>query len=200
MKQENINKARIAGTVTAELKAYECCGEQFYSFILSSKRDSDVCDNVRVNISQYLLKTVNVGDKIQLVGQIRTYDKMTDGKRKLIITFFAQAVEEYTRDINEVELTGSFCKVPTLRITPLGRTIADALIAVNRPRGKADYIPLIVWGRTASHISELGVGAVVMVQGRLQSREYQKKQPDGSFTTMTAYEVSVNRISEVAEE
>lgn len=196
MRQENINKARIAGEVTTEPKVYDCCGEQFYSFTLSAKRDSGTSDNVRVNISQYLLKSVNVGDKLQLSGQIRTYDKPTDGKNKLIVTFFAQAVEEYTRDINEVDLSGYFCKAPTFRMTPLGRSIADALLAVNRPRGKTDYIPLIVWGRTANHISELNVGAAVTVHGRLQSREYEKKQQDGSFVTMTAYEVSVNRISE----
>ena len=35
----------------------------------------------------------------------------------------------------------------------------------------------------------------VALSGRIQSREYQKKQPDESFVTMTAYEVSISKLA-----
>lgn len=41
---------------------------------------------------------------------------------------------------------------------------------------------------------KLSVGENVKVVGRMQSRVYQKKQPDGSVLDKTAYEVSVSQI------
>ena len=46
---------------------------------------------------------------------------------------------------NQIFLDGYVCKPPVYRKTPLGREIADILIAVNRPYGKSDYIPCIAW-------------------------------------------------------
>lgn len=106
---------------------------------------------------------------------------------------------DYTDYINEIELTGFFCKPPVHRTTPLGRDICDVQIAVNRDRQKSDYIPLIIWGRTARLIARLDVGAHVNVKGRLQSRVYQKQTEQGVIEK-TAYEVSVSRISEVTDD
>ena len=50
------------------------------------------------------------------------------------------------------------CKPPIYRKTPLGREIADVLVAVNRPYGKSDYIPCIAWGRNARFAGGLEVG------------------------------------------
>ena len=46
---------------------------------------------------------------------------------------------------NQIFLDGYICKDPIYRKTPLGREIADLLIAVNRSYGKSDYIPCICW-------------------------------------------------------
>lgn len=194
----NTNKATIAGRVVSEPAEYECCGETFYSFMLATARDSGTEDVVPVNISKYLMKEIELQSKVCLVGQIRTYNKAVNGKNRLLVVFFAQELKEYTEDLNQVELTGYFCKKPQHRVTPLGRDICDALLAVNRERGKSDYVPCIVWGRTAQHIGELEVGAKVKIQGRLQSRVYNKKTDDGVIQ-QTAYEVSVNRIAEDEE-
>ncbi len=195
------NRAVIAGTVVTESASYECCGERFYSFSISTKRDSGVEDILPVNISQFLIKKITVGDKLCLEGQVRTYNKIVNGKSRLIVVFFAQEVREYESDINQIELTGYFCKVPEYRVTPLGREICDILLAVNRERGKSDYVPCICWGRTAAHIATLNVGAKAAVVGRFQSREYEKKDAEGQVICKnTAYEVSVNRINEVMED
>lgn len=197
MKNEN-NAATIAGMVATEPRKYDCCGELFYAFDLSVRRLSGAYDSIPVNMPVVLCDEVNVGDELCLVGQVRTYNKVVDGKSKLIVVFFALEVSEYKGSENDVELTGFLCKTPVYRTTPLGRDICDVLLAVNRDRQKSDYVPLIVWGRTARYIARLGVGACVRINGRLQSRVYQKQTEQGSVDKM-AYEVSVNRIEEVTD-
>lgn len=198
MKNEN-NAATVAGMVATESKRYDCCGELFYAFDLSVRRMSGAEDLIPVNMPVVLCDEVNVGDELCLVGQVRTYNKMVDGKSRLIVVFFALEVAEYKGNENEVELTGFFCKPPVRRTTPLGRDICNVQIAVNRDRQKSDYIPLIIWGRTARLIARLDVGAHVNVKGRLQSRVYQKQTEQGVIEK-TAYEVSVSRISEVTDD
>lgn len=198
MKNEN-NAAMVAGVVATEPKKYDCCGEMFYAFDLSVMRMSGAIDLIPVNMPVVLCEEVNFGDRISLVGQVRTYNKVVDGKSRLFVVFFALETADYTEYINEIELTGFFCKPPVHRTTPLGRDICDAQIAVNRDRQKSDYIPLIIWGRTARLIARLDVGAHVNVKGRLQSRVYQKQTEQGVIEK-TAYEVSVSRISEVTDD
>ena len=198
MKNEN-NAAMVAGVVATEPKKYDCCGEMFYAFDLSVMRMSGAIDLIPVNMPVVLCDELNFGDRISLVGQVRTYNRVVDGKSRLFVVFFALETADYTDYINEIELTGFFCKPPVRRTTPLGRDICDAQIAVNRDRQKSDYIPLIIWGRTARLISRLDVGAHVNVKGRLQSRVYQKQTEQGVIEK-TAYEVSVSRISEVTDD
>lgn len=198
MKNEN-NAAMVAGVVATEPKKYGCCGEMFYAFDLSVMRMSGAIDLIPVNMPVVLCEELNFGDRISLVGQVRTYNRVVDGKSRLFVVFFALETADYTDYINEIELTGFFCKPPVHRTTPLGRDICDVQIAVNRDRQKSDYIPLIIWGRTARLIARLDVGAHVNVKGRLQSRVYQKQTEQGVIEK-TAYEVSVSRISEVTDD
>lgn len=198
MKNEN-NAAMLAGVVATEPKKYDCCGETFYAFDLSVMRMSGAVDLIPVNMPVVLCEELNFGDRISLVGQVRTYNRVVDGKSRLFVVFFALETADYTDYINEIELTGFFCKSPVHRTTPLGRDICDVQIAVNRDRQKSDYIPLIIWGRTARLIARLDVGAHVNVKGRLQSRVYQKQTEQGVIEK-TAYEVSVSRISEATDD
>ena len=96
---------------------------------------------------------------------------------------------------NIIHLTGAICKPPSFRTTPFGREIADLMLAVNRAFGKSDYIPCIAWGRTARYAAGLSVGDRLEVQGRFQSREYQKQMPDGTVMNRMAYEVSLSRLT-----
>lgn len=198
MKNEN-NAAMVAGVVATEPKKYDCCGEMFYAFDLSVMRMSGAIDLIPVNMPVVLFEELSFGDRISLVGQVRTYNRVVDGKSRLCVVFFALETADYTNYINDIELTGFFCKPPVHRTTPLGRDICDVQIAVNRDRQKSDYIPLIIWGRTARLIARLDVGAHVNVKGRLQSRVYQKQTEQGVIEK-TAYEVSVSRISEVTDD
>ena len=101
---------------------------------------------------------------------------------------------------NKIFLDGYICKQPIYRETPLGREIADVLLAVNRPYGKSDYIPCIAWGRNAIYASGLEVGTRLQIEGRIQSREYQKRISETESETRTAYEVSISRLEVVEDE
>lgn len=105
-------------------------------------------------------------------------------------------MDEIEDDIksNQIYLDGYICKEPIYRKTPLGREIADLLVAVNRSYGKSDYIPCICWGRNARYASSFEVGSHVEVYGRIQSREYIKKIGEEQTEKRVAYEVSVNKI------
>ena len=102
--------------------------------------------------------------------------------------------EEEMEHPNQIYLDGYICKAPIYRMTPLGREIADVLLAVNRAYGKSDYIPCICWGRNARFAGKLEVGEHVAIWGRIQSREYQKKLSENEFEKRIAYEVSVSKL------
>lgn len=204
------NKIELCGVITSvpELN-HKTYGENFYGFRLSCSRKSTEKDMLPIIVSDRLveIKDLQVGKKISVKGQVRTFNKhISDDKRKLLIMVFARdawEVEEESESApefnNNVKLSGYICKPPVYRVTPKGREIADVLIAVNRTYGKSDYIPCITWGRNARYTGNLDVGTRVDVEGRLQSREYTKKLDDGTEEIRTAYEISVSRIEESEE-
>ena len=177
-------------------------------------RLSDTQDIIPVTISERLIPdgSLEIGKKVLIKGQFRSYNSYENERNKLILTVFAkdiffedeiesQVSEEENKEIvsNEVILTGYICKKPIYRQTPFGREIADLLLAVNRAYNKSDYIPAIAWGRTARFCQNIDVGTEVKVTGRVQSRTYEKKFEDGTSETRVAYEVSVASL-EVVEE
>ena len=99
--------------------------------------------------------------------------------------------------VNQIFMDGFICKPPVYRKTPLGREIADILLAVNRPYGKSDYIPCICWGRNARYASAFAVGGHVLLWGRIQSREYMKRIGENQSEKRIAYEVSVSKLEYV---
>ncbi len=200
---QNNNCVSLVGTVGGEFKfSHEVYCEKFYNFSLETPRLSGNCDVIVVTVSEQLLhsKCIKVGDKVCITGQFRSYNNNSPCGNKLILTVFAKEIAHASAEkicgcINEISLTGYVCKPPIFRITPFGREITDLLIAVNRTYNKSDYIPCIAWGRNAKSASLLGVGDKVVIQGRVQSREYQKKLCDSSCITKTAYEVSISKIT-----
>ena len=194
-----VNALSLTGTI-AEMPAFshDVFGEAFYQLILAVPRLSGVHDMLPITASERLLDLVNPEPNLplHLEGQVRSYNKMIGGVGRLLITAFAQRLTPPTGDENpnSVILSGALCKPPAYRTTPFGREIADMMLAVNRAFGKSDYIPCIAWGRNARFASRLSVGDHIIVEGRLQSRPYQKQMPDGAVLDKVAYEVSVSRL------
>jgi primosomal replication protein N len=203
------NKLEISGKVSSAPAFYhESYGEKFYTFTIESPRLSESVDEVPVMISEKILGGIKVGDCVTVSGQLRTYNRYEDNHRKLLIFAFARDIKVITEEEfkaienpNWIEITGFICKEPVYRTTPLGREIADLLIAVNRAYKKSDYVPVISWGRNAKYASLFDIGTKVKVTGRIQSRNYEKKIDETNKVSKVAYEVSVTNITvDIAEE
>ena len=198
--QEKNNKVFISGEIVTSAEfSHEVYGEGFYEMNVLVKRLSGQGDILPVTISERLINTENlrVGDTINAIGQFRSYNKLVDGKSKLMLTVFVRELINNTtiKNPNNIVLVGYVCKPPVYRTTPFNREIADILIAVNRSYNKSDYIPCIAWGRNARFAKNLCVGEKIAISGRIQSREYQKRLSDDDIKVMTAYEVSVSKLS-----
>ena len=195
------NCLSLIGTIISEKKfSHEIYGESFYLFNLEVPRLSDNSDVIPITISERLIANfdLEIGRKIVIQGQFRSYNSYENEKNKLVLTVFAKDIMEYKEDeeqeekvSNEVILKGYICKKPIYRQTPFGREIADLLLAVNRAYNKSDYIPCIAWGRNARFCEGMEVGTEVKVIGRVQSRIYEKKFEDGTVEQRVAYEVSI---------
>ena len=197
------NIAELCGAVLSELKfSHKTYGEIFYTFVLGIERRSGYIDEINIMVSERLIfeNPPRVNDFVEIKGQVRTYNELTEGKNKLNVVVFAKEIflsENFGYNENYVYLEGFLCKEPLKRTSPLGRDICDLMLAVNRMYNKSDYIPCIAWGRNAGYAESLGVGTKLSVEGRIQSREYRKKLEDGSSEMRKAFEVSIVKIEEI---
>lgn len=196
----NNNTVELSGEVLDDPKySHEIYNETFYEFNLKVMRLSDTYDIVPVTVSEKLLfdNDIRQGKKISTVGQFRSFNKLEDGKSKLMLTMFVRELKPFDANLNpnKIEIIGYICKEPVYRTTPFNREICDVLLAVNRNYNKSDYLPCIAWGRNARFVRNLQIGDKVSVSGRIQSREYQKKQEDGNIENHTAYEVSLSQVT-----
>lgn len=196
------NQVVIMGEIVSDFAfSHEIFGEGFYMVDVRVERLSDSIDIIPLMVSERLLDVNGdyKGMYIVVNGQFRSYNRHEERKNKLVLSVFAREIDfvdeigENTKS-NQIYLDGFICKEPVYRKTPLGREIADLLLAVNRPYGKSDYIPCICWGRNARFASNFEVGARCAVWGRIQSREYMKKISDEQLEKRVAYEVSVSKL------
>src|SRR5690554_6254966 len=198
----------MAGKLKNELVfSHSIYGEGFYNTYVEIPRLSDIKDVLPVTISERLIQGIELEleDDIVVEGQLRSYNKTINGNNKLILITFARelrriSTEEEIKNPNQIYLDGFICKKPLYRTTPFGREITDLLVAVNRPYNKSDYIPCIAWGRNARFAEKLEVGQRLKLWGRIQSRDYQKKFPNGEVVNKVAYEVSISKMEIVESE
>ena len=173
------NQVTVMGEIVTPFSfSHEVFGEGFYMVEVDVKRLSNSKDRI---------------------GQFRSYNRHEEMKNRLILSVFVREITFVEEELdgaktNQIFLDGYICKQPVYRKTPLGREIADLLLAVNRPYGKSDYIPCICWGRNARFASAFEVGEHVQVMGRIQSREYMKKITETESQKRVAYEVSVSKL------
>ena len=173
---------------------------------IAVSRESGYTDIMPFMFSDKLLDVSQdcTGVMVNVTGQFRSYNRHEETKNRLVLSVFVQEAEFLEeepgndRESNRIFLEGFICKEPVYRKTPLGRQIADILLAVNRPYGKSDYIPCIAWGRNARFAGRLEVGTAVRIQGRIQSREYMKWFSQEKAEVRVAYEVSVSVMEQKA--
>lgn len=194
------NTLFLAGEILeAPVFSHACRQTCFLRTMLSVRRESGTLDILPVVSAGGLVpESARVGDSVAVRGQIRAYSMRDEVSSHLMIVAFAQSVLAHDgAHENEATLCGMLCRPPVYRVTPMGREIADLFVAVERAFGKSDYLPVIAWGGNARRVEHWQPGRKVTVQGRLQSRVYQKRQPDGAVREMTAYEVSASAIETV---
>ena len=179
---EDNNVVTLSGLVVSEPELdHILYGEEFYTFSISIPRLSGAADVLPLTVSDRLMlgRMPQIGEHVTMRGQLRSYNKQVEGASRLIITAFAKLFkyedDENDREfINDISITGFICKPVIYRTTPFMREIADILVAVNRQYGKSDYLPCIAWGRNARFAGNLAVGEQIHMEGRIQSRRYQK--------------------------
>ncbi len=201
------NQVTIMGEVISPFTfSHEVFGEGFYMVDVQVRRLSNSVDQIPVMISERLLDVTQdyTGEFLKVSGQFRSYNRHDEQKNRLVLSVFAREVSFIPEELdgaktNSILLDGYICKLPVYRKTPLGREIADLLLAVNRPYGKSDYIPCICWGRNARFASAFEVGEHVQILGRIQSREYVKRISETDTQKRTAYEVSVSKMECIGE-
>ena len=193
------NKIVLRGQAArAPVPSHRNHGVDYYLVPLRVPRLSGVDDMLNVVSADPALWTP--GEWVSVAGEVRSYNNRTGTGSKLVITVLAREVapSRLEEGENRLSLGGALCRRPTLRRTPLGREICDLLLAVNRPYGRADYLPCIAWGSLAAHCGALEVGDRLWLEGRLQSRRYHK-MIDGEQVERTAFEVSVMNLMDGAE-
>lgn len=201
------NQVIIMGEIVSGFAfSHEIFGEGFYMVDVSVERLSDSRDIIPLMVSERLIDVSGdfIGQNIMVSGQFRSYNRHEERKNRLVLSVFAREIEfvgeiEESTKTNQIYLDGYICKEPIYRKTPLGREIADLLLAVNRPYGKSDYIPCICWGRNARYANNFAVGDRCLVWGRIQSREYMKKITEEQVEKRIAYEVSVSKLERMEE-
>lgn len=202
------NQVSIVGEVAGDFEhSHDVFGEGFYILPVKVGRLSDSYDIIPLMISDRLIdvKENHIGKCIEVLGQFRSYNRHEENRNRLVLSVFVREINICedgcpSAKPNYINLDGYICKKPIYRKTPLGREIADLLLAVNRPYGKSDYIPCICWGRNARYAEKFEVGEHIQLWGRIQSREYQKKLNEFDAEKRVAYEVSVSKIEGVEEE
>lgn len=200
--EHTVNQITLRGSMRAlPVFSHENHGRRFFRFDLEVPRLSGAVDTLPIVAEESILNTIDPfgGEMLTVTGQIRSHNVRTEGKRHLLIFVFAASiVAEEGEPMNDVILNGLVCREPTYRRTPLGREICDMMLAVPRAFKRADYLPCILWGKTAQQGSCCHTRDRIQICGRLQSRIYTKLTPEGA-EERTAYEISA-LTAEIQEE
>lgn len=197
--ETNKNKIFLRGRLAAlPAPSHTNHGVEYLMLPLAVRRLSGAEDTLHIIAAQEQLDSLILEPNAPLAvrGEVRTFNNRSGVGRRLVVSVFARALsQEEGEDENRLELSGTLCKPPALRATPLGRTICDMILAINRRYGRADYLPCIAWGSLAYRCASMDVGDRLALEGRLQSRIY-TKEVDGQLQERTAFEVSVMSLSD----
>jgi len=196
------NRISLLGQVAGEGQlTHHNHGVDYYTIPLRVPRLSGAEDVLNLVTAEADPVLWQPGAWLYVEGEVRSYNNRTGTGPRLVITVLVRSARpcQPSEGINELVLTGVLCKPPVRRRTPMGREICDLLLAVNRPYGRADYLPCIAWGSLAALCGSMDVGTTLRLEGRLQSRSYRKVTPTGEEQRV-AYEISIMNLLPDEEE
>ena len=191
--EQSVNMITLRGSLhSLPAFSHENHNRKFWRFLLEVPRLSGAVDLLPVIADEPSVAAMDpfAGQMITVYGQIRSHNVRSDTGRHLMIFVFASSIcVEDGEPLNDVVLEGAVCRPPTFRRTPLGRQICDVMLAAPRAFNRADYLPCILWGRTAYEIARCHTRDRIRIEGRLQNRIYTKITEAGP-QERTAYEIS----------
>ena len=117
-----VNYAELCGVLAAPpAYSHSSRGEDFYVFPLDTKRLSGATDRINVVIRKELLGLeLAEAAKLRVVGELRSFNNKRGGGARLVITVYARDIALCDdEDANLVCLSGTLCKQPNLRTTPM---------------------------------------------------------------------------------
>jgi len=194
---QSLNEVLLEGLPqAAPAWSHDNHGTRFFRFFLRIPRLSGTPDTLPVLLPEFLAGEICAGTPVRIRGQLRSFNNRSGVGNKLVLAVYAQELQEPLGEpCNQITLTGSLCKPPILRRTPLGRSICDMMLAAPRHYGRADYLPVIAWGQLALQASRLQTSDTITLSGRIQSRSYHKVTDSGT-EERTAYEISMMQLLE----
>lgn len=180
--------------------SHENHSTRFYRFPLQVPRLSGQVDTLPILLPESMLPQVTEGGNLRVQGQLRSFNNRSGVGSRLVLTVYARSISPgLDEPCNQITLSGTLCKPPVFRRTPLGRSICDLMLAAPRRYGRADYLPVIAWGQLAVRAGRLQVGDPLSLEGRVQSRTYHKVTDLGAEARV-AYEVSMMHLLELEPE
>ena len=169
------NDVRVVGVVVSiPMLHHSTHGEDFYEFKIEVPRlNKGVHDTIKIEVSDRVfdISKLEIGNTVSVVGQFRSFNEYNSDMDRMTLRLFV-----FVKDIVILEEADTF---------------------VNRLYNKSDYIPCVVWGRNSKYVANMVVGDEIEIQGRIQSRKYNKSLDDGSIIEREVYEVSVINVSKV---
>lgn len=196
------NHTFVSGMVVSDFQdGCAAYGKKHYVSDIEVRRLNGKKDRIPIVVPAGRVENVE-GYKGQYVcasGQYHSRNYYDGQKRRLKLYLYVRDLSlkmdgDRKPDTNYIFLDGYLCRKPVYRMTPLGRTVTDLMLAVNRPYGRTDYIPCICWESTAYLAASLPAGFHVGIEGRVQSREYVKQTSGMEPETRIAYEVAVSKL------
>lgn len=103
------------------------------------------------------------------------------------------------RSFNQVILMGNLTRDPELRQTPNGQSVCSFSLALNRSYKGADgnwqeatdYVDVVAWGPLGERVSQyVTKGRPVLVNGRLQSRQWEQEGQKRNKVEVVANDVT----------
>ena len=194
------NLVRLCGRPEGRpIYSHSSRGQDFFLLPLRVRRLSGAEDRLNLILRRELLEqtALTEAEALSVTGELRSFNNRHSEGAKLVLTVFVRQLAFCDGpEENLVRLQGTLCRPPILRRTPLGREIADLMLAVNRRCGRSDYLPCICWGALARQAAAWDTGQRLRLEGRLQSRDYIKLTEEGP-RSRTAFEVSVMELEEL---
>lgn len=210
MKNTNLkpgkNVIRLSGIIT-EIPAFDhtAFGGNFYRTVISVKRRDGSDDKLLLKIPEELLtKDIRPGKAVKISGALHSYiEHVKDrkqvkkhGKTHLHVFILVRSMKIISNEdinpfmSNRAHIQGHICSKPLHKQTIFGRDVTDVLVHIDRPYGRGDTVPCVLWGEAAVKCMNLPIGTEISVYGRFQNRTYTKHITETLSETRMVYEVS----------